>query len=196
MPQYDAYEDPLALSPPHACDLCESHTGDQKSTSRIFNPVPHAKPVIDSQSRIQDNGIYKIADHESAHDPFHSAMSSHTHARHSSLNHPNSGSRLIPSTTGPSDPTSPKVLTADEAASRAAYTKAQADDDSTRLILACERCGKDLAKNNITEFAKEAHMLNGGWMHRSRDSCELLADRPVSGLKGSRDYGPFGAKLV
>ena len=180
MPQYDAYEEPPALSPSRASDLGEGHDGAQ----------PH----------VQGDGIYKIADHESENDAFHSAMSSHTHARHSSLLRTDSGSGLIPSTTHSSDPSSPKVLTAEESASLAAYTKAQADDDSIRLVLACQRCGQDLAKenrtNDIDEFAKEAHMLNGGWMHRSRASCELLADRPVSGLIGSRDYGPFGARQV
>ena len=171
MPQYDAYEEPLALSP--SLELEKGRDGVQTTTPAITIPSgvpPHQGP-----------GNYKVTDHEANNDPFHSSMSSHTHARHASLAHIDSGtSYIIPATlTHPAALDLAEDLSAEEKASLAAYTKRQADEDSIHLILACERCGQDLAKqarkNDPKEFAKEAHMLNGGWMHRSRASCDLFA---------------------
>jgi len=178
MPQYDAYEDPLALTPSH--ELSGGHDGIQPAA--LIPLGQPGNPILEPGIPVKNDGIYHIT---SNNDPFHASMSSHTHARHSSLRREESGTHLVPTTlTHPasSDP-SPKTLNATEAASLAAYIKAQADNDSIRLALACERCGEDLNHKNQTndpeEFAKEAHMLNGGWMHRSRASCELLSDRPV-----------------
>lgn len=86
---------------------------------------------------------------------------------------------------------SPKSLSAEERASLADYTKAESDNESIRLALACEKCGGDTdgekPVDDPEEFAKEAHMLNGGWMHRSRASCDLLVDRPVGETWETRD---------
>lgn len=190
MPQYDAYEEPLPLSP--SVKLGEGHDGVQTPTPTVPKPTR-------GQPHVQGSDIYKIADHEARNDPFHNAMSSHTHNRHSSLTCTDTGTNLIPTTlTHPAYLDSPKVLSAEEDASLAAYAKAQADNDSIRLILACERCGHDLAKDNRTnnpkEFAKEAHMLNGGWMHRSRQNCELLSDRPAAETWESLDVEALRAR--
>lgn len=190
MPQYDAYEDPLT-STTTSHELGEGHDGIQTAPthapSTTTSQTPHGQsghPVLEPGVPVMSDGIYKI--HPSNNDPFHSAMSSHTHERHSSLVHEDPGAHLVQTTlTHPAsaDP-SPKTLNAAEQASLAAYTKAQADDDSIRLVLACERCGEDLNHKNQTndpnEFAKEAHMLNGGWMHRSQARCEL--SRPKGAL--------------
>ena len=172
MPEYDAY-DGIITAPA----LVPSTT-----TSRTPFGQP-GNPILEPGIPVMSDHIYKT--HPSNNDPFHSAMSSRTHERHSSLIREESGNHLIPKTlTHPAstDP-SPNQLNAEEEASLAAYTKAQSDNDSIHLILACERCGEDINHKNQTndpnEFAKEAHMLNGGWMHRSRASCELLSDRPA-----------------
>jgi hypothetical protein len=177
MPQYDAYEEPLALTP--SIPLGEGHDGIQ---ARPAIPLGQpGNPIIEPDIPAK-TGIYTIPT-SSDNDPFHAAMSSHTHLRHSGLYRQDSGENLVPSTLTHSaslDP-SPKTLNETEKASLASYTKSQSDDDSIRLVLACERCGEDLNKKNMAndpdEFAKEAHMLNGGWMHRSRASCELLSER-------------------
>lgn len=195
MPQYDAYEEPLALN--------SGQNGVQLPTQVpdvVGSPLTKSNtPDRGAQQQTEKaDGIYKITSPNN--DPFHAAMSSHTHARHSNLTRTDSGTHLIPSTlTHPSslDP-SPKSLNAEEQASLAAYTKAQADDDSIRLVLACERCGQDLDKENRSndpnEFAKEAHMLNGGWMHRSRGSCELLSERVAGETWETRDAGAMRAR--
>jgi hypothetical protein len=188
MPQYDAYEDPLVLG--------SGHDGVQPTIpvpDTIGSPLTKINtPDRGAQAQAEGgNGIYKIQSPNN--DPFHASMSSRTHARHSSLTHTDNGTHLIPSTlTHPAslDP-SPKTLNAEEQASLAAYIKTQADNDSIRLALACERCGQDLAKenriNDPAEFAKEAHMLNGGWMHRSRASCELLSERAAGETWETKD---------
>ena len=198
MPQYDAYEDPLALTPSNS--LGEGHDGVQTATPTLPGAIPLGQPgnpILEPGIPVKNDGIYHIQSQNS--DPFHSAMSSHTHARHSTLARGDSGGNLIPTTlTHPksSDP-SPKSLNAEERASLAEYTKAQADNDSIRLALSCERCGEDLnhkdQTNDIDEFGKEAHMLNGGWMHRSRASCALLSDRAVGETyetKGVENFRP------
>ena len=199
MPQYDAYEDPLALNP--SVPLGEGHDGVQTTSALPKSPIPLGQPgnpILEPGIPVKNDGIYKIIPENN--DPFHSAMSSHTHARHTTLTHEDSGAHLVPSTlTHPSslDP-SPKTLNPTELASLAAYTKAQADDDSIRLVLACERCGEDLNHKNQTndphEFAKEAHMLNGGWMHRSRASCELLSERVASETWETKDLEAMRAR--
>jgi len=40
------------------------------------------------------------------------------------------------------------------------------------------------AKGTDIEFDEEKHMLNGGWMHRSRGSCELLRERKSWDARG------------
>jgi hypothetical protein len=195
MPQYDAYEDPLALS--------SGHDGVQPTIpvpGTVGSPLTKINtPDRGAQAQVEGgNGIYKIQSPNNG--PFHASMSSHTHARHSSLTHTDRGTHLIPSTLTHSasiDP-SPKTLNAEEQASLAAYIKAQADNDSIRLALACERCGQDLAKenriNDPAEFAKEAHMLNGGWMHRSRASCALLSERAAGETWETKDVESMRAR--
>lgn len=192
MPQYDVYEDPpsLSRSPP----LGEGHNDAQTLKSSPVIPVSLRRldsPIAGPGISAKDEGIYHIPSPDK--DRFHTAMSAHTHARHSALVRDESASHLIPMTlTHPValDP-SPKSLNAEERASLAEYTKAQADNESIRLALACELCGDNLNdKNQVNdplEFAKEAHMLNGGWMHRSRASCELLIDRPAGETWETRD---------
>jgi len=199
MPQYDAYEEPLALNP--SISLGEGHDGVQETTPQVPLAIPLGQPgnpILEPGIPVKNDGIYHIQSQNN--DPFHSAMSSHTHARHSNLVRHDSGTNLIPTTlTHPasSDP-SPKTLNAEERVWLAAYIKAQADNDSIRLALACERCGEDLNHKNQTndpnEFAKEAHMLNGGWMHRSRGSCELLSDRPAAETWETRDVEGLRAR--
>jgi len=188
MPQYDAYEEPLALSTSQ--EPGEIHDGVHTTKPASIPLGQPGNPLLEPGIAVKNDGIYRIV---SDNDPFHAAMSSHTRARHSSLVREDSGTRLIPTTlTHPvsSDP-SPKTLNAEERVSLAEYTKAQADNDSIRLALACERCGEDLnhknQANDPDEFAKEAHMLNGGWMHRSRASCELLSDRPAAETWETKD---------
>ena len=193
MPQYDAYEEPRPLSP--SLELDKGHAG--VPTATIPQPTTQASAALGSQPHVQGSDIYKIPDQNN--DSFHSAMSAHQHARHSSLTRTEPGSNLIPTTlTHAAFLDSPKTLTAEEKTSLAAFTKAQADDDSIRLILACERCGKDLNEvnqtNGISEFTKEAHMLKGGWMHRSRASCELLSDRPAGETWESLDVEALRAR--
>lgn len=199
MPQYDPYEEPLALSP--SLELGEGHDGIQATTAQTPSAIPLGQPgnpILEPGIPVTNDGIYKIL--PAQNDPFHAAMSSHTHARHSSLVREDSGTKLVPSTlTHPKslDP-SPKTLNPAELASLAAYTKAQADEDSIRLVLACERCGEDLNLKNQTndpnEFAKEAHMLNGGWMHRSRASCELLSERVAGETWETKDVEALRAR--
>lgn len=196
MPQYDAYEEPLALTP--STSLGEGHDGVQAPPSIALGQP--GNPIIEPNMPAKlDTGIYTIPT-SSNNDPFHSAMSSHTHLRHSGLTRADSGQNLISSTLTHSaslDP-SPKTLNESEKASLAAYTKAQADDDSIRLVLACERCGEDLNAKNMAndpdEFAKEAHMLNGGWMHRSRASCELLSERDAGETWETKDVEAMRAR--
>jgi hypothetical protein len=196
MPQYDAYEEPLALTP--SIPLGEGHDGIQATP-----PIPLGQPgnpIIepDMPAKNSNTGVYTVP--SSNNDPFHAAMTSHTHLRHSGLTRPDPAADLIPSTLthrSSLDP-DPKTLNDVEKASLAAYTKAQEDDDSIRLVLACERCGEDLnAKNKANdpnEFAKEAHMLNGGWMHRSRASCELLSERAAGETWETQDTEAMRAR--
>lgn len=201
MPQYDAYEEPLALTP--SIPLGEGHDGIQATPAiplgQPGNPIIEPDmPAKTTPAKKSNNGIYTVP--ASNNDPFHTAMTSHTHLRHSGLTRADSGTDLIPSTLTHSaslDP-DPRTLNDTEKASLASYTKAQADDDSIQLVLACERCGEDLnAKNKANdpnEFAKEAHMLNGGWMHRSRASCELLSERAAGETWETQDAEAMRAR--
>lgn len=194
MPQYDAYEEPLALT--SSIPLGEGHDGIQ--TAPVIPLGQPGNPILEPDAPAKHTGIYTIP--AAQNDPFHAAMTSHNHLRHSGLTRTDEGQNLIPSTLTHSaslDP-SPRTLNETEKASLAAYTKAQADDDSIRLVLACERCGEDLnAKNKANdphEFAKEAHMLNGGWMHRSRGSCDLLSERNAGETWETSDAGAMRAR--
>jgi len=197
MPQYDAYEEPLA--PSDMTELNPGHDRVQPDSNfpvltKINTPNRGAQPHIES-----GNGTYQIRPENN--DPIHSAESNHTHARHASLPRHDSGQNLVPTSPGPYPGAvdNPKVLSTEEQKSLAALTAAQAEDDNIRLVLACERCGQDLVRRqdpttHAGDVTKAAQARNGGWMHRSRGSCELLSDRPAAETWETKDLEALRAR--
>ena len=159
------------------------------SPSHLLSNLPPAATVSNTNahrgkahwSAIQRPRLRHLptANHEERNDPSHYAISSQTHNRHCSLTRTDHGTNIIPTMlTHPACLDSHEVLSAEEKASLAAYTKVQADEDSIRLILACEWSRPDFARDGRTEIPDG--------LHRSRASCELLSGRLVEETGESR----------
>jgi len=181
MPQYDAYEDPLPV------ESALAPNAKQMPPTSPLSKVLINKPL----TTCHDEGINKISDTDTPEVDQNSPPPSpyHFHRRHSHLSRQQGP--MIESFSFPEPSTSPMRLTSAEKDQLEQFNKSQQQDDAIRMDLqSSQQEAKEIAKEHREqewkakdaeiEFDEKKHMLKGGWMHRSRGSCELLQDRKLS----------------
>ena len=180
MPQYDAYEDPMpVMSPP---DQVADHIPSRSS----FSKVPVNKPLTNCYGE----GVNKPSDTDTPEMNANSPPSSpyHFHRRHSHLSRQNSPmENPIESSFNFPEPssTSPKFCLRH----LGELERSQQQDDNIRMDLESGQKNVEETANKHQEqepvdIDLERHMLQGGWMHRSRASCELLRDHKSRSVGG------------
>lgn len=98
---------------------------------------------------------------------------------------------LVESVTFPDSRASPKDLSPAEKLQLREFERSQQQDDDFRMILESDRHASEAATRRKEETGRDAeepkeekHISRGGWMHRSRGSCELLQDRKYRNVGG------------
>ena len=116
----------------------------------------------------------------------------HFRRRHSNLFRQESPmEKSIESSYGFPEPrsTSPKILSPAKRDQLAELERSQKPSDTTRTDLESSQNNEEETANKHREQERvdmdmETHMLRGGWMHRSRASCELLQDHKYKNVGG------------
>ena len=97
----------------------------------------------------------------------------------------------VESATLPDSRASRKDLSPAEKLQLREFERSQQQDDDFRMFLEPDRHESEAATKreegtwrDPEESKGEKHMLRGGWMHRSRASCELLRDHKYGNVGG------------
>lgn len=185
MSPHDAHGHPLLVGSPQGPNA--GQTPPASPLSRFLTNKP--------LKTCHDQGINKPSDTETHEIDQASPPPSpyRFHRRHSHLSHHQEP--VVDSSSVPEPSTSPDKLSQIEKDQPAPSEQPQQQDEAARTDLHPGQQGaKDTAKERREqewkakdaeiEFDEEKHILKGGWMHRSRGSCELLRERKSWDARG------------
>jgi hypothetical protein len=179
MPQYDAYEEPSPITIPHI-----SHTH-----ADISLPLPTSllRPATRRASISHPTPIL-----QSLQTPLQLPPTTFTAGTPPSLETTGPVRILSHQPRHPSPASTPRRLSTwagSEQKQLAEFEASQKQDDEISIMTACDHyapekaaAGAGVSANPCDcdptgEFNHEVHMLNGGWIHRTRASCERLSER-------------------
>ena len=148
--------------------------------------IPSNKALISCY----DEGINKPSDTDTPEIDPDLPSPRHFHRRHSLLSPPESVvENPVESVAFSASQASPEDIPPAQKPHLRKLERSRTSNDDTKTILKqrdSEAAAKRMEENkrDVKEPEEDRHILRGGWMHRSRDSCEFLADHKYMNVGG------------